>query len=343
VNKNNARAIQKQEEQYPSPLETGAGLLAGATAATIGGWILYSHVAIDHNVPLPDAIPAERQAFESERAGQLSYYVDLHASGRPLVLIHSVNAAASAYEMRPLFEYYRSIRPVFALDLPGYGFSERSARRYTPALFTDAILAVLERLNQPADVIGVSLGSEFIARAALAHPELFHSLTMISPSGFNRATTGRASQRIKGSAKGRTVHGLLSFPIWRRPLFDLIATRRSIRFFLKQSFVGPVTPGFVDYAYATAHQPGAEHAPLYFLSGLLFTPNVRTQVYQNVETPTLVLHDEDAYVTFEQLPDLLEKNSNWRTERITPTRGLPHFEKLPETTQALDDFWADLQ
>jgi hypothetical protein len=136
---------------------------------------------------------------------------------------------------------------------------------------------------------------------------------------------------------------LLSFPLWQRPLFDLITTRRSIRFYLKQSFVGPISPGLVDYAYATAHRPGAEHAPLYFLSGLLFTPHVRTQVYQHVETPTLVLYDEDAYVTFEQLPPFLQRNSNWQARRIAPTRGLPQFEKLSATTQALDGFWEGLE
>src|SRR3712207_7247028 len=49
----------------------------------------------------------------------------------------------------------------------------------------------------------------------------------------------------------------------------------SIAFFLKQSFAGPVAPGMIDYAYRTAHQPGARFAPLAFLSGRLFTPDVQ--------------------------------------------------------------------
>lgn len=327
-----------------SSLATVTRTLGTATLSLAGGWIAYSNLAVDHNLPLPDAIPSDRQIFFSQTAGQLNYYADRTASGRPLVLIHSVNAAASAYEMRPLFEHYRGRRPVFALDLPGYGFSGRSAREYTPQIFEDAILDLLTtQVGEPADVVALSLGSEFAARAALTEPDRFHSLTLISPTGFNRYDTGRGSQKAGMRGSSDLTYPLLSFPLWGRPLFDLITTQRSIEFFLKQSFVGPVPTDLIDYAYATSHQPDAEHVPLYFISGKLFTPSVRTQVYEKVEVPALVLYDQDAFVSFDHLPNVLEKNPNWRAERITPTLGLPHFEKLDETAQALDGFWRDVE
>ena len=78
--------------------------------------------------PLPPAVSGERFEFDSP-AGRLSAYVA--GSGPPLLLVHSVNAAASAAEVRPLHEHYNASRRVFALDLPGFGFSERGDRRYT--------------------------------------------------------------------------------------------------------------------------------------------------------------------------------------------------------------------
>ncbi len=308
-----------------------------------GGWIAYSKLLIDHNVFLPNAIAeADWSFFESENAGRLNYYHHRQTSGRPLLLLHSVNAAASAYEMSPLFRHYTGLRPVYALDLPGYGFSERADREYTPALFQAAIVEMLEKaIGEPADVVALSLSCEFAAAAALSRPDLFHSLAFISPSGLNKQNTGRATQQASMRGASQRLHRLFAFPLWARPLFDLIATRRSIHFFLKQSFVGDVTPGFVDYAYATAHQPGAEHAPLTFLSGRLFTPDVCTQVYQNLTQPVLMIYDEDAYSRFDRLPELLQRNPNWQTTRLVPSRGLPHFEKLPETVNALERFWAN--
>ncbi|MEJ2751026.1 MAG: hypothetical protein P8183_24440 [Anaerolineae bacterium] len=127
--------------------------------------------------------------------------------------------------------------------------------------------------------------------------------------------------------------------MWGQALFDLIATRRSIEFFLQKSFVGDIAAGFAEYGYLTAHQPGAANVPLHFVSGQLFTPGVRTAVYQKVTTPSLVIYDEDFYAGFDLLPDFIEQQSNWQAARITPTRGLPHWERLPEVVETLDNFW----
>jgi len=330
----------KQQAQAKSnPLK---GLLT-IPLSLASGWILYSNLLIDHEAPLPYAIPAKRVMYPAKTAVYLNYYVDKEQSGRPLVLIHSINAAASAYEMRPLFQFYRTERPVYALDLPGFGYSDRPARAYTPQYFTESILDFVEsRVGEPVDVVAHSLSCEFVARAALARPELFNSLTFISPSGFNKLNSGRASQRAGMNGKSDTFYKLFAFPLWARPFFDLLATRRGIKFFLQQSFVGPIPEGFVDYAYAAAHQPGAANAPLYFVSGKLFTPDARTELYARLHTPTLVIYDRDAFSSFDTLPQLLAHNRLWHEARIVPSLGMPHFEKLPETTAAMNDFWQRL-
>jgi pimeloyl-ACP methyl ester carboxylesterase len=256
------------------------------------------------------------------------------AAGRPLVLVHSINAGASAYEMRPIFEHYRSLRPVYALDLPGFGFSERKAQVYSPEVYKNAIIALLnDRVKERADVIALSLSSEYAAMAARERPDLIHSLTMISPTGFE------ADKSPDSSEESAALYILVSFPLWSQALYDLLVTRSGIRYYLQKSFYGPVDQGLVDYDYLTTHQSGARYAPLYFVSGKLFTPTIREDVYKRLTVPVLVLYDQDPFVRFDTLPDLLAHSPNWQAERIVPTRGLPHFEKMTETAQALDRFW----
>lgn len=324
---------------------TGAVLksLAALPLAAAAGWAVYSHLLIDHEVVLPDAVPAERKVFQSLSAGRLSYYHSSAPSGRPLVLLHSVNAAASAFEMRPLFLPYRDRRPVYALDLPGYGFSERANRKYTIRLFEDSIIDFLRtQVGEPADVVALSLGGEFAAWAALAEPGLFASLTIISPTGFRYSQNVSGPQQVRKNSMSGVLHELFSVPIWALPFFDLLATRASIEKFLQKSFTGSVPQDMIDYAYATAHQPGAQHVPLHFISGKLFTPSVRETVYEQLNIPTLVLYDRDPYTTFDLLPQTLAVNPRWQAVRIVPSLGLPHFEQLDSTIEALEQFWQGL-
>jgi pimeloyl-ACP methyl ester carboxylesterase len=321
---------------------TVAGVV-GAVTAAVGGWIVFSRKYIQHDMPLDKALEAERQDFLSQHAGRISYYTDRSSKGTPLVLLHSVNAAPSAYEMKPLFEHFRGQRPVFALDLPGFGFSERSDRLYSPLLYQNAISDFLKAvIGEPADVVALSLSCEFAALAATHEPELFRSLVMISPTGFNPPRMDKMASRAKARGSRSKLYAGLAVPVWNRSFYDLVSSRPSIQYFLNQSFEGLVPEHFVDYAYQTAHQPGAQYAPTYFISGKLFTPAVRETVYQALDRPVLVIYDRDPYTNFEMLPALLRERDNWIGARISPTKGLPHWEAPQRVFNTLTDFWSEL-
>ena len=316
-------------------LTQGVSLIGGTLAAAVAAAIVYSEFLVDHDVPLTPALDAERETVATSGAGTLSYYVDRSRTGRPLVLIHSINAAGNALEMGPLFDHYRAYRPVYALELPGFGFSDRSDRVYSPALYRQAILDFLTVVvGEPADLVALSLGSEFAAAAALEAPELVHSLVLISPSGLRGGEI---------PLPGEGFYHFLTLPLWGQALFDLLTTRSSIRFFFGKNFVGDIPDRLVDYAFAVAHQPGARFAPLTFVSGQLFTADVWRTVYMRLMVPTLAVYDRDPNVSFERLPAVVAANEYWKPTRVAPSLGLPHWELPAETIAALNRFWTDLE
>lgn len=285
-------------------------------------------------VSLPAAIDASRHDFSSGQAGRVHYYADETASGRPAVFVHSINAAPSSYEMKPLFEHFRTERPVYSLDLPGFGHSERRNQRYSPELFATTIVEFLDQVvKRPCDLVAFSLGCEFAALAAARRPGLVDSLALLSPTGFS-------SRRLPTGAAAERAHRLLSIPVVNDGLFKLLTSRPSIRYFYNQAFKGSIPPGMVDYAYATSHQPGAKYAPLYFLSGQLFTPDAPDALYAQITQPVLVLYDQDPNINFHELPDFLGRHPHWRAERITPTFGLLQWEQPAQTAAAIDRFWS---
>ncbi|MFC4638447.1 alpha/beta fold hydrolase [Deinococcus hohokamensis] len=309
------------------------GLLTlGALTLALGACAPVPQTSTEGGFPLRPALDGERRTLQLPDFGRVVYYADPRGQGRPLVLTHSVNAAASAYEVRPLWNVYAGTRPVYALEWPGFGSSGRPDVRYTPALMAQALSALVEQLNTPVDVVALSLGSEFAARVALEDPRV-RSLSLISPSGFG---SPRGASQQAGQQDSETLYRRLRNV--GDVLYGALRTRPSLQYFLSRSFRGPVPGDVVDYAADTSRQPGAKYAPLAFISGGLFHPDAYEALYRPLNTPALVLYDQDAFVSFDRLP-LFAQKANATVQRIAGTDGLPHFEKLADVKAALDAFW----
>jgi pimeloyl-ACP methyl ester carboxylesterase len=276
---------------------------------------------------LPNAVSGQRVALSS-RAGPLSYYRDGPDDTAPLLLIHSINAAGSAYEMKPIYEHFRSHRAVYAPDLPGFGFSDRSDRPYDPRIMTDAVHEVTEVIRKahgesPIDAIALSLGCEFLARAAAEKPERYRTLGLISPTGMDKRAPYDGPP---GSTRAMPwLYAIFRNPIWSKAFFDLLSSRMSIRYFLKKTYGKPeIDEDLLDYDYLTTHQPGARHAPYRFVSGYLFSMDI-TRIYRALAMPVWVAHGvRGDFVDYSGLKEFAVK-PNWSIERM-PTGALPHFE-----------------
>jgi len=282
--------------------------------------------------PLTPALDAEQFDFSLNGGVMLRGYRGEVSEGTPLVLLHSINAVPSAMEMRPLFEHYRDKRPVWVPDLPGFGLSDRPDVAYSPSLYARWLAEWLDSLDQPADVVALSLTGEFMARAILEQGIKVRSLSLISPTGVGVRTPPT-------TPNGSRIDRVLSSRWVGKPLFSLLTTKPSIRWFLGQAFVGTTPEYLVRYALETASQPGAHHAPLKFLTFSLFTEQAITRLYSRLKLPCLVLYDRDPNIGFERLSELTEVHRHWAAKQLSPSLGLPHWELPAETIEALEDFW----
>ncbi|MGJ4928938.1 alpha/beta fold hydrolase [Bradyrhizobium sp. HKCCYLS2038] len=307
------------------------------------------HAVSSRAVTMPPPLAAPRFELADARTGRITCYGDVPAAPveqRPLLLIHSVNAAATAYEMKPLFEHYRTTRPVYALDLPGFGLSDRADRIYTPRLMTDAILLAAHEVRRrhgdvAIDAIALSLGCEFAARAGTEAPNLFHTLGLLSPTGFDRRAEAAAK---KAGNKDTTrampwVRNILNVSLWKHGFFTLLTSRASIRFFLQKTFGRKdIDEGLLEYDYITTHQPGAENAPYSFVSGYLFSANA-LKLYQALAMPVWMVHGVRGDFVDYNGKHAVEGLPNWRIE-VVETGAMPHFEQLDKVVASYDDFLA---
>lgn len=292
---------------------------------------------------LPSALDAERIEMPS-KAGMLSFYRSRVTAAQepPLLLVHSINAAGSAYEMKPIFDRFRDRRCVYAVDLPGFGFSERSDREYSPRLMADAVHAVLERLLadesvDSVDAAALSLGSEFLSRAASERPEAFRTLCLISPTGMD--SRGPYYQPTGSNRGNGLLYAFFRNPIWSRGFFNLLTSRTSIRYFLKKTYGrDQIDEDLLEYDYKSTHQPGARHAPYRFVSGYLFSTDI-THVYDALTMPVLALHGVRGDFTDYKGLEKFRSKPGWNIQSMQ-TGALPHFEMPGEFLRRYDAFLA---
>ncbi|HEU4458828.1 MAG TPA: alpha/beta hydrolase [Methylibium sp.] len=295
---------------------------------------------------LPAAVSGEHVQFDGP-AGRLGLYIA--GEGEPLLLVHSVNAAASAAELRPLHEHYAHAplarRCVYSLDLPGFGSAERSDRAYTPRLMTEALHAAVEcirrrsRFSGAIDALALSLSCEFLARAAAESPADFRSLALVSPTGFSglHPRRGAPGSTLGKPALLRALRGPRD--LWGEALFRGLTRPKVIRYFLRRTWgAREIDEALWRYDVISARQPGAHFAPLHFLAGCLFSADIQA-VYESLVQPVWMSHGIRGDFTDYRGARIVEGRDNWQIQ-VFPTGALPHFEVLPGFTASYDRFLA---
>jgi pimeloyl-ACP methyl ester carboxylesterase len=304
----------------------------GATSlvALIGlalAYVAYMRRYVLHDIPLTGSLSGRVRSFTSS-VGEQSYYEVRNArhysplftpsATAPMLFLHSINLAASSYEVKPLYEHYAHERSVYALDMPGYGLSERGERTYTPALFRDAIsdFISLELHGAPVDAVALSLSSEFLALAAEQRPELFRSLTFISPTGLSSCGPEMSQHD--------TLLKLLLDPRWSRIIYDTFTSRFGLKYLLQKLQRHQLDRGLLHYAYVTSHQPEAQVAPFHYLAGKLYTPDI-ISVYQSLIQPVLAVYGQSRRTQFDRV-DSLHTKPNWRIAEFKQCGEFVHFD-----------------
>ncbi|PEN13839.1 alpha/beta hydrolase [Longibacter salinarum] len=319
--------------------------LAGAagTYAAVKGL----QAAVRGQLPAPSTLPpalSVRARAVALPGGQANYY-HRPGNGTPIVFVHSFNAAASSFEMAPIFEYWaeNTDRPLYVMDWLGFGRSDRPNIDYTPDLYHSHLFAFLrDVVETPADLVALSLGCEYAASIGMQAAPMVRRLVLLHPTGLGErrgpAPLARAMIRSADAS------GLFELFFYR-----LTRTASLRDFYERQVFLRKedVPDALVDYAHVTSHARGAHHAPRRFVDGSLFLDNVASDIYARLYRPTLLLTPADPARTvqqFDMLPDVLKSNERDLSHRPLPGGLLPHWEHgvaRSTTLEAIEQFLTD--
>lgn len=271
-------------------LRTALGGVVGAVGATVATNRLLAKRAIDLENPLPGI----EQTYHWR--GMDVVYTEAGDPNDPdMLLLHGINAAASSYEFERVFEDLAEDYHVVAVDLPGFGRSDRPPLVYSAAIYEEFVRDFASDVTDEPVVVASSLtGSYAVAAAEDADVE---RLVLICPT--DETTDERPWVRT-----------VLRTPVIGTTLFNVLASKPSIRYFLdRDGYYDPdrIDQDEVDYAWHSAHQPGARFAPASFTSGTL-DPDFDLQTeLAALDVPTTLVWGRDAeLVSLREGRDLAE-------------------------------------
>lgn len=122
-------------------------------------------------------------------------YIDEGSGSQTILLIHGLGTYAKGWikNIAALAEYNR----VIAVDLPGYGKSDKGYYKYTMDFYAQIITELMDKLDiNKAIVVGHSMGGQIAITMALDYSDQVEKLILISPAGFERFTDGEGDWLI---------------------------------------------------------------------------------------------------------------------------------------------------
>lgn len=206
-------------------------------------------------------------------------YIDEGKSDKVLLLIHGLGTNAKSWD-KNIAELSKEFR-VIALDLPGYGKSDKGFYKYSMSWYATVLSEFLDVLKIPkASFVGHSMGGQISIHAALNYPNKVDKLVLIAPAGFEKFTEGEGDWM-----KAAFTIDLVKETTTRNIAINLDAnfyeTPADADFFVTDRIQVKGASDFEDYCYAVTRN----------VTGMIDEPVLKD--LQNIKHKTLILFGEN--------------------------------------------------
>ncbi len=239
-----------------------AGLMAGGV---IGAMVAVNKF-VEASVGELDTVLTGEERRYPWKYGDMFYTVKGASSAKPLLLIHDFSPGASSFEWRKNVDALAEQFRVYAIDLLGFGLSDRPSIDYTAETYVDLIGDFIkEMIGKPTVVVAHGITAAYVIADAYRRPQLFERLILVSPP------QSILLESIPGPL-GAARKFILRAPVLGQFIHNMLTTRPVLRsYYEDRGYYNPglVTDELVEYIYTSAHQSNARYPVASFLSDYL--------------------------------------------------------------------------
>jgi pimeloyl-ACP methyl ester carboxylesterase len=250
-------------------------------------------------------------------------YWALGNKGTPVILIHGLGASADIwmYNVEALAKQHQ----VYALDLVGFGRSDKAESSFSPLDYTPFLDDFINALNiDGVSLVGQSLGGGIALHYAIQFPKRVNKLVLVDNAGLGKEVTWTLR--------------LMSLPL----LGELFSypSRRGIEIFFKLAVRNRalVTKDFVELYYDIFSQPGSQQWFLRILRQIVNIRGAREEILgpimnnlQKITQPALIIWGvKDRVLPLKHAYYAKEKLRNAKLKIMEGCGHIPFFERSEE-------------
>lgn len=255
-------------------------------------------------------------------------------SGKPLLLIHDLNAASSGYEWHQLVPKLQESYTVYTIDLLGCGRSEKCAITYTNYLYVQLISDFIKsEIGHRTSVIATGEAASIPVMACANNSDLFDQLMLISPHSLLEYSQipGKSSKLYKL---------IVEFPIIGTLLYHIATSKKAIREELAADcFSNPysVKANYIDACYESANL-GSSPKSVYASVISNFTKCNINSALKKIDNSIYLVGGASSEHMAEILEEYKQHNPAIETYLIPNAKKLPQLETPAELYELIHTY-----
>lgn len=272
-----------------------------------------------------DILKNDKDEYYQFRFGKVRYTKT--GSGKPILLIHDLESGSSSYEFHQIINKLAEANTVYAIDLLGYGLSEKPELTYTNYFYVQLIHDFIQNVIKEKTTIITSGESSTIALMLnYMNTDLVEKMYFINPQYI-------FDMNIIPSKQNKIMQTLYELPIYGTFIYYLFHQNEKIKNkFLSEYFYDPAKVkekdinAYMESAYAGGH--GNKYS---FSSVENHYTNINfLQALKTNKKPIIILGGSDLENIKTNIDNYQYYNDMVSFHMIPNTKKLPHLENPEE-------------
>lgn len=266
-----------------------------------------------------DDIYVELDNFYTWKFGSIHYSVK--GSGEPILLIHDTISGSGIHEWENNINLLSKYYTVYAIDLLGFGNSDKPRITYSGYLYISLINDFIKNvINKKTSIIASGNSASFAVVAELFSPDMINKLILVSPKGGNYPTK-----------KDSILKFILESPIIGTSIYNIKNSKLYIEYLLSKYFYYNEDSDFKDKFYISAHMGGPSSKYSALASEFNYLNINLNKHIRNVTAPIHVIWGENDEINpIENYNSIAKNCPDVSLSIFEDTKSMPHVENPKE-------------